>query len=100
MKYSSTNWLLEEGTYAPSPEDEIIELEEKRQLSEIALDKMEILNKMLFREGELEFWADRVIFGLTVRKMAMKYHMSRYNIRKKLDVIETRVERLRHFFEV
>ena len=78
-----------------SPEDKIVELENFRTLADKAFDKTLMLEKMFFNEGDFQFWTDRYVFRTTIRKMAMTYHMSRYNIRKKLKRIDNTITALR-----
>lgn len=81
-------------------EEEYIKLENFRELADKAYDKIATLEKMFFDPDDFKMWEARWILGCTIRKMAMSFHMSRYNIRKRLNRTQKRLEALRKLMSI
>ncbi len=85
----------------PSPEEEIIELENFReQIIDPALDRINRIEAMFFEEPDISIWYERVKFGIPIRNLATTFHMSRYNIRKRLACTQRKIILLRKFFSL
>ena len=85
-------WQAQNEQYPsyPSPEEAYIRFEDRKEFIEKGIGKLSKLFKTKFNGRELEVW-DAIQSGIPIRRCAMIYHMSRYNIRRLHKQVEAKI---------
>lgn len=99
MKQLKRQKMLSPSLITKSPEEQYIELENLAEISQLAGDRADWFKMVFFDENELDIWVERHK-NKTIRSLAIQFHMSRFNIRKKISHVDKKLKILRKFFQI
>jgi hypothetical protein len=80
--------------YYPPPDEQLEQIENHQEIVNTLFNK-------LFGDSELaHIWIARNVYSAPIRKLAITFHMSRYNIRKRLEECDNKIDQIRNVFSL